>query len=209
MSEDVAELVFKAFEIAYDSREREKQQDSLAISLISDCALKCYYTYTLNLPPDSTSKALAMMGTLIHELIQEQLIRYGYEAEKPVTIKISDNLRLSGHVDLANDNVAIELKTVSRVPEKPYPKHVEQLNLYLHALGYSHGYLIYISRANARIKSFRIDYSESLAKHSIEKAKVIAKAIELEDPSVIPPNFANTDLCFFCEYRAICELKSR
>jgi len=209
MNEDVAELVFKAFETAYDSRERGREPNSLAISLVSDCALRCYYTYTLDLPPDPVNKALAMMGTLIHELIQEQLIRYGYEAEKPVTIKISDNLRLSGHVDLANDNVAIELKTVSRVPEKPYPKHVEQLNLYLHALGYSHGYLIYISRANARIKSFRVDYSESLAKHSIEKAKVIAKAIELEDPSVIPPNFANTDLCFFCEYGAICELRGR
>ena len=209
MSEDVAELVFKAFEIAYDSRKREHEPNSLAISHISDCALRCYYTYTLDLPPDPTSKALAMMGTLIHELIQEQLIKEGYEAEKPVTIKISDNLRLSGHVDLANDETAIELKTVSRVPEKPYPKHVEQLNLYLHALGYSLGYLIYISRANARIKSFRVDYSESLAKHSIEKAKVIAKAIELKDPSIIPPSFAEPDLCFFCEYRVICKLKSR
>ena len=209
MSEDVAELVFKAFEIAYDSRKRERESNSLAISLVSDCALRCYYTYTLDLPPDPVNKALSMMGTLIHELIQKQLTRHGYTAEKPVTIEISDNLRLSGHVDLANDETAIELKTVSRVPEKPYPKHVEQLNLYLHALGYSHGYLIYISRANARIKSFRVDYSESLAKHSIEKSKVIAKAIELKDPSLIPPNLANTDLCFFCEYRVTCELKSR
>ena len=112
-----------------------------------------------------------------------------------------------GHVDLVSDETAIELKTVSRVPEKPYQKHVEQLNLYLHALGYSHGYLIYISRANARIKSFRIDYSESLAEYSLKKAKAIAKAIELKDPSLIPPKFINNDLCFFCQYRIICELK--
>ncbi|RLC36211.1 hypothetical protein DRH29_05010, partial [candidate division Kazan bacterium] len=87
MSDDVAELVFKAFETAYDSHKREREPNSLAISLVSDCALRCYYTYTLDLPPDPVNKALAMMGTLIHELIQEQLIRYGYEAEKPVTIK--------------------------------------------------------------------------------------------------------------------------
>jgi len=148
-----------------------------------------------------------MMGTLIHELIQSELIKHGYEAEKFVTIELSDNLQLNGHVDLVSDETAIELKTVSRVPEKPYQKHVEQLNLYLHALGYSHGYLIYISRANARIKSFRIDYSESLAEYSLKKAKAIAKAIELKDPSLIPPKFINNDLCFFCQYRIICELK--
>jgi len=204
MNEDVAELIAKAFETAYDIRKREHEPNSLAISLVSDCALRCYYTYTLDLPPDPTSKALAMMGTLIHELIQEQLIRHGYEAEKPVSIKLSENLRLSGHVDLVSDETAIELKTVSRVPDKPYPKHVEQLNLYLHALSYDHGHLVYISRANARIKSFRIDYSESLAEYSLKKAKAIAKAIELKDPSVIPLELANTDLCFFCPYESVC-----
>ncbi|RLE86321.1 MAG: hypothetical protein DRN04_19680 [Thermoprotei archaeon] len=80
----------------------------------------------------------------------------GFTTEKQIILEFPNGLKLAGTPDAYNDEIVLEVKTVNKIPEKPYEHHVLQLNTYLNMLNYDLGLIIYISKKNGKIKVFEV-----------------------------------------------------
>ncbi len=170
------------------------------ISEVTSCLRRAYYCRTrpLQLSP---ANALKLLGSEVHEALQEVLRRRGYEVEFQVAI-VAGGVRLVGHADAYHPEKqhVLEFKTVSKIPQRPYDNHIKQLQAYV-ALTHSEiGYLVYISRNNGDIKVFEVKPSKYILRELIERARLLSTSLIRHEP----PMPEQGPLCNYCEFRFLC-----
>ena len=111
-------------------------------------------------------------GHKIHEREQSKYKKiYGdvLECEKEIHIKTLSELDIIGHADcfLTSIPFVIEIKSCSKLPTKPQKQHVQQIMLYMHALGADYGALNYIQKSDNDTVSFSIKYDKYTAFETI------------------------------------------
>ena len=142
------------------------------------------------------------LGLSIHMVVEEVLRELGYVTERQLIVE-AGGVRIAGTPDaLSNDHV-VEIKTVGRTPDQPYPQHLMQLNAYLALTGVERGYLVYINKRDGGIRVFSHSYNEKLWRRLVDRAKTLRDAIA----SRTPPPPERGPVCGFCEWQLQCSLE--
>jgi CRISPR/Cas system-associated exonuclease Cas4 (RecB family) len=183
-------------------------------SSIGSCLRKQFYMYTVEAKPDPEKLAVFATGKGIHVAVAEALRKSGIvtvDAEEyPVELKISDEVRLTGRVDvllveLDGTKVVVEVKSTSRMPESPHETHILQLQTYLHSMSLPRGFLLYWDKRTGETRAYRVDRDEGSLQKIGERAILLHEHLKSGRPpfkeAVVENRYWE---CDFCEYYDIC-----
>ena len=136
-------------------------------SLVSRCPYEIAYKLKRGTPSDKARGYFAI-GNILHESLQSAI-----RAQSEVSVRFSiDNIAIHGRIDVIINGYPYEIKTCTRLPEKPNYKHVHQLNIYTHILGKKYGYLVYVEKPTLRVKVFRVDHSSRMFQMDVNNFKL-------------------------------------
>jgi CRISPR/Cas system-associated exonuclease Cas4 (RecB family) len=144
-------------------------------SEIGKCLRETWYTYKFPLPTPTELVKIFEAGNILHHFVAEvmrseknphvQLL----ETELPFKLQIRDFV-VSGRIDnlllvkADNRKLLVEVKSTSRLDQDgPQPQHVQQLQLYMHALKIQDGVLLYIEKNTLRCQTYTVPYHEGEA----------------------------------------------
>jgi CRISPR/Cas system-associated exonuclease Cas4 (RecB family) len=183
-------------------------------SSIGSCLRKQFYIYTVEEKPDPEKLAVFATGKGVHVAVAEALRKSGIvkvDAEEyPVELRISEDVRLTGRVDillveLDGAKVVVEVKSTSRIPDTPHGTHFLQLQTYLHSMSLTKGFLLYWDKRTGETRAFRIDRDPRSLQKIGERAIILHEHLKSGKPpfkeAVMENRFWE---CDFCEYYGIC-----
>jgi CRISPR-associated exonuclease Cas4 len=194
------------------------------------CLRRIYYDYTIGKDKDLESKLVMVSGTLMHSFISDVLkfaksegikaeVEVEYEYEIPIENKVAGswkkpaggvfNIVISGRADNvillktsnSEDTYIVEVKSKSKLPDKPRLEHIMQLNFYLHFNPGAKGYLLYITRDGFNMRAFEVNYNEELFKKLVDRAIILHNHII---SNTLPDAEYWHGECLKCVYRNIC-----
>ena len=170
------------------------------------CPRKGYYDYVHG--PRLTEKGVRFvtLGTALHDFILRGFEERGYRVEVPFEYYVRDDVKIRGRVDgVAVDHV-LELKTVFRFPEEPYPHHVAQVSVYMRAMGKDTAYILYVSRNDLSRRVFEVPFDRDAYNCAVNTAVEIHEALLSGEPPA-PAPVAEWE-CKNCPYRELCASQS-
>jgi len=197
------EDVYEAFRRFLAARLRPVDEDAVHVSEVCRCLRASFFSRmygSRDLTHLTPAKRVVLgLGLSTHLVLEEVLRGIGYVTERQVAADV-DAFRLVGTPDAVGRDHVVEIKTVSSVPERPYPHHVLQLNAYLGMLGCGTGYLVYISKKDGLVKVLPHPYRDFLFRDLQSRAaKLYSHLRSGEVPQAEP-----TPLCNYCEWRWRC-----
>lgn len=143
-------------------------------SSVGQCVRKAYNEkINPKMFPVDTYK-IFLIGNLTHDWLQNKVYPDG-KHEVPIRWEEGDII-ISGRIDCLLEDTIIEFKSIAKldyVRNAPKSEHVEQLNLYLHALKMTKGVIVYVTKNNLEIVEHEITYSEKIYKKTINAFKRI------------------------------------
>ncbi|MEM2612447.1 MAG: PD-(D/E)XK nuclease family protein [Thermoproteota archaeon] len=222
LEEQFEDVVIDAIENEYRSNAR-KNYEYIGVTEVVSCLRRSYFNrkYPDTVPSWSTS---ALIGKYLHDIIENHFMRVfkDYIVEKEVTFY--DGI-LSGTVDLlliskdCDERIVIDIKTASRIPDKPYESHTLQVNAYLHLANATEGYIIYVDKRYAKnvltndkfVKAFKLLFYSSvdckwytknrrLYDNLKERALILKRCLDTNTP----PRYEWTENCAYCEHAKRC-----
>ncbi len=201
-------LIYQLFRQMLKEELRISKPDEIHVSEVVGCLRKAYYyrkygdpLYLSHLA--DTKCVILGLGIAMHRGLQMQFIRLGYRVEVPVGVTIESEdgaFTLVGTPDVVGRDHIIELKTVNKIPERPYDHHVMQLNAYLWMTNRETGYIVYVCKKDGSVKVHMILRREKLWRKTIERAKLLYHC--LKHDIVPPPEYSH--LCKYCEFAFRC-----
>ncbi|HLI46349.1 MAG TPA: hypothetical protein VKU94_04070, partial [Geobacterales bacterium] len=140
VAEKFIEQLNKSIRIIYQ-KEKEEHEKKLGVyypSAIGDCLRKQFYEFFEEKEPTEEELSIFLVGKSVHEMLGKVL----NETVKVEAVEYEVNLDFQAAilhgkadiiiVDLNGEKAVIELKTISKIPSEPIPKHVMQIQCYLH-----------------------------------------------------------------------------
>ena len=164
------------------------------------CPRKMYYQKKYPVDPTEYVKGIFTIGHILHKEIQE-ILKDTYDCEVPVLyVDKQSDIKLIGHADLVSDNRVIDIKTVNRLPVRPYDKHHLQVNTYSYLLSKDYYGLLYVEKNTLQMRYFEYYTDEQLFKHILQKCRLVYRCIKSDElPECIP-----NKLCRYCQYKEYC-----
>jgi CRISPR/Cas system-associated exonuclease Cas4 (RecB family) len=146
------------------------------------------------------------MGHAAHDLVQEA-IKYTLKDRCELEARCNhDHLKISGSCDIALDEDAVEIKTMSYKGmdklNKQKPEHEDQATIYATALEKAHLIFMYVNKNTGEIKEFRKKVSRQRWHKLATRASRIIKAV---GEGVLPDKINKPYICNKCKYRWHCK----
>ena len=191
-----------------------RQIDIYYASEAGDCPRRIYFSVTKPKPPERSALRVFKLGHMIHDfiykVINEQSNKFDYiDFERRVTVTHSDFV-INGMIDIYVINKkspeVIEVKSIRSFDylDKPLPKHVIQLQLYMYATRSKVGHLIYVEKNSLKTRYFPVVYDKKLVSQTIDKLAKISQCIKSETmPERVSEDF-NYYECVYCPYKKEC-----
>ena len=198
-----SEEIYEAFRKFLASRLRIVGDDTVHVGEVCGCPRKAYFTRkygSKDLSHIAPSKRVVLgLGLSTHLVLEKVLEELGYTTEHQVIIEL-DGFKLAGTPDAVSNSHVVEIKTVNRVPDEPFPNHVMQLNAYLGLLRKSTGYIVYICRRDGQVKVFPHSFSEVMFREVLKRAAKLYRHIREDTVPEAEPSY----LCNYCEWKWKC-----
>lgn len=140
-------------------------------------------------------------GDFIHEYIQDRILPGHLTMhENQVTVDV-DGLTLKGHYDCFDGQIVYDFKSRGSFYRfnPPYDRHIDQLHVYMKALGVQHGLMVYVSKSDLSVETYPdyfgtsserddtadehgqlIEFDERRWQRIVEKAKTVHEVLEAE-----------------------------
>ena len=99
------------------------------------------------------------------------------------------------------------LEKIWKKIQRPFPVHVRQGMLYLHATGLPEITFIYEAKHNQDAKQFVVRYNKNFIMPLVDQCILVAKSVRGERPPPSRPEWAedaDSKICKSCEYRSTC-----
>ena len=193
-------IVYSSFRKAWedDHQANVTSPNIIYVTEVCQCLLRSWFNRTLKAPPSDNKVVLMVMGDSAHYIMKDYfpLGEGEYTSERLV----DGTIKVVGRADRVLEDVVIEFKTVSRIPESPYEVHVNQVQLYMWLFDKKRALLAYVSRANGNVRIFEILRNDDIISKLIDRIRLFAKC--LKNGKV--PEAEQSSLCNFCEYRELC-----
>lgn len=183
-----------------EGRARSVSSSVIYVSEASACLRRSYYERVYGRRLTELQLVSILIGSGVHRQLQELLRGKGWRTEVEVRQRL-EGFMLVGHVDAykPDEGVVLEIKTVSRAPDRPYREHARQINSYLVMTGARTGYLIYIAM-NGAVRVFHEVPSKRLWNEVVERALYLHHCLRRGRL----PQAERSALCMFCAWRWEC-----
>jgi len=179
-------------------------------SQLGSCLRKQYYTYTLGERFSLEELVIFETGKSIHETIARAFSEVATieKEEENVSLEITPAIKLKGRIDLLiadydGKKYLIEVKSTSKTPDSPFEEHVIQLQVYMQALNYNEGFILYWNKISGEIKVFKVTKNEEAIKNIFERVKkldyYVTKNVPPEPEAIIKGRFWECEKCPFLE----------
>ena len=180
-------------------------------SALGSCLRKQYYTYTLGERVSPEDLVIFATGKGVHETIAKAFgeVATIEKIEESVTLEISPTIKLKGRIDLLiadydGKKYLIEAKSTSKTPDAPFEEHVLQLQVYMQALNYEEGFILYWNKVTGEIKVFKVTKNEEVIKTIFERVKkldyFVSKNIPPEPEAILKGKFGECEKCPFLNF---------
>jgi CRISPR/Cas system-associated exonuclease Cas4 (RecB family) len=180
-------------------------------SLLPSCLRRQFFIYREGHAISLEKSGIFKIGELFHEFLTGALKSeetLTVESEKPVILAVKHGdkwVRLSGRIDvlLNCDSVKtiVEVKSISKLPEKPLEHHVMQIQPYMLALGVEKAILVYLEKISLSWRIFEVGFNQELLEKVLRRAVMLDEALT-EDRALKPePSWE----CRYCEFKERCE----
>lgn len=171
-------------------------------------------------------------GHHIHRKWQTWLEEAGVMVQSELPIQDDEYLLLGhadGHIRVNDKDMLIEIKSVGagtfrfenydlfkecdgngdemwKRLRQPFPSHVRQAMLYMHATGIHHLIFLYEWKATQDVKEFSVKYQPELIESILSTCSVVKKCVASGIPPMRPAWVENADnkTCKQCPYRTTC-----
>jgi CRISPR/Cas system-associated exonuclease Cas4 (RecB family) len=192
-------------------------------SEIGSCMRKTWFSYISPKPTQMDLIKVFEVGNILHHFIAQvmsseknphiQLV----SSELPFKIQIRDFI-VSGRIDdlllvkESNKTFLIEVKSTASLDYTTEPsfQHVMQLQLYMHALKYVDGFVLYIEKNTVKCRAFEVKYDERVAAEALNRfSKLHDHLISKEMP--VPEARLKSEMswmCRKCDWREECWAKT-
>ena len=179
-------------------------------SALGSCLRKQYYVYTLGERVSSEELVIFATGKSVRETIARAFgeVATIEKVEENVSLDVSPAIKLKGRIDLLiadyeGKKYLIEAKSTSKTPDTPFEEHVLQLQVYMHALNYEEGFILYWNKVTGEIKVFKVTKNEEALKTIFERVKkldyYVTKNIPPEPEAILKGRFWECEKCPFLE----------
>jgi len=157
------------------------------------------------------------VGTYFHVLFQNLCSRAGLLLRREVQVRDDEN-KIIGHCDGVlrlpkAGNPLLEIKTISpnQFPglKAPKPEHIEQAQLYMHALKKRAVVFVYYNKGSSELKEYTVAYSAALVKVLIARINDQRSNIASK---VLPSRDGRTPYhmqCKYCSFSPLCFSSSK
>lgn len=113
---------------------------------------------------DADTQGRFQTGDFIHDWIQENILpQHPTKHENQVTVQLGD-ITLKGHYDCFDpvNEIVYDFKSRSSwyKYQPPYERHLQQLEVYMRALGVTKGQMVYVSKSDLTVETYP-DYFEA------------------------------------------------
>ena len=163
----------------------EPTRNYLSISHISGCPRRAVFEYKNGFKVEEGTHRMCYAGYEQEKSVKDILIQTGIIQRVNVEVVAPFDERLRGHLDGANVEAVIEIKSVSsRKWEKlqregrAFYEHFVQCQLYMRYGGWRKAFVVYRNRETYEHKTVEILYNASKAQEFELKAKIILDAID-------------------------------
>ncbi len=188
-------------------------------SEIGSCLRKVWYSYKF---PQEVEPALAKifkLGDIMHDFVVDVLKSEKNSEVELLKSEVSlkkehKDFLISGRLDdlilvkESGKSWIVEVKSTKNVDyvKKADPKHVMQLQFYMHAAGIHNGMVLYVDKTNLKSKIFPEQYSEEKAAEILER---FSQLHSLLTQNLLPIAEAKKTegmgwMCRYCEYEEKC-----
>jgi len=179
-------------------------------SALGSCLRKQYYTYTLGERVSHEELVIFATGKSVHETIAKAFgeVATIEKVEENVSLEISPAIKLKGRIDLLiadyeGKKYLIEAKSTSKTPDAPFEEHVFQLQVYMQALNYNEGFILYWNKVTGEIKVFKVAKNKEVLKNIFERVKTldyyVSNNIPPEPEAILKGRFWECEKCPFIE----------
>jgi len=194
---NVLKLVDNAV-IKYNEANQRTLSDKIHVTEACGCLRYAYFRrkYKLEGEPNYTT----FMGIAIHDSILKFISdKTEIHVENDIIEGYADAI-----IEINGQKYVFELKTVKKLPTKPYKSHIEQVNCYMNMLGIDKAVIVYVQRSDGKKTVFVVDRDPDLFTVTLDKARYLKKCLEDNKP----PKIRDESFCFMCPFRKICEKES-
>jgi len=179
-------------------------------SALGSCLRKQYYTYTLGERVSPEELVIFATGKGVHETIAKAFgeVATIEKEEENISLEVSPAIKLKGRIDLLiadyeGKKYLIEAKSTSKTPDTPFEEHVLQLQVYMHALNYEEGFILYWNKVTGEIKVFKVTKNEEALKTIFERVKkldyYVSHNVPPEPEAILKGRFWECEKCPFLE----------
>ncbi|MEM0097240.1 MAG: PD-(D/E)XK nuclease family protein [Conexivisphaerales archaeon] len=149
-------------------------------SYLGYCLRKQYYIYVVGERATPENLAVLMTGQGVHEIVARAFSESSTveSIEEKITLSFTDKIKLSGRVDIIivdidNKRYVIEVKSASRIPDRPYESHLLQLEIYLHSLNINDGFVLYWNKRSGEVRAFAVGKNNEWLSKIYERAAML------------------------------------
>jgi len=149
------------------------------------------------------------VGSVIHEALQDNLLKSGALKQAEVKAKDEDYL-LSGSADgiSADGKELLEFKTINqenfRMLNAPKEAHIDQIHLYLYMLQLRLAKIIYFNKNTSEMKEYAVTYSINILMPLLNLIKQVREAAEQKNLLERVSKNKSDKPCKYCNYRDFC-----
>ena len=174
--------------------------DVFHVTELCDCPLKTYLIRKHLLPISLDKMVILCLGRAVHEVIEKYLpIReVGFEVEGKTTL--NGRFTVIGRADILTDYAVYDIKTVNKIPDKPFEHHEMQVTLYTRIFDKQQAHIIYIAKDKGKIAIFRANTDEKYVREAERNAEILYDALT----SNTPPKPVRSWRCNYCENQLYC-----
>jgi len=202
--------IYNMFRRILSEHYRMPRPHEIHVHEVVQCMRKSYYERKYGSSDfrhlSDTKCVILGLGLLTHEKLEELFAQtFNAQCEKVVMRDIIVNgikYKVVGTIDILYDTTLIDLKTVNKIPDRPYSHHYYQLQLYMWLTDLYKSYIVYISKRRGTIRIYEVIRDNKVIDQLIERIHYYIACIS----SDTIPKREKSYLCNYCEYSLNCEL---
>ena len=197
--------------------ERDKEHrepETYFASEAGDCPRKIYYSVINPKPPGTEARRVFKLGHMIHSFIysvvESHKDEFDYlDFERRITVTHPEFI-INGVIDIYciknGKPQVIEIKSIKSFDylDKPIPKHIVQLQLYLYATRSKVGHLVYVEKTGLQTTYFPVFYKKKIVTQTLKKIAMVNECIKNRMlPERVCSDYSAFE-CFVCPYKEEC-----
>lgn len=117
------------------------------------------------------------VGDMIHEYIQSNILPNHMTTHEKQVVYEQDGITLKGHYDCFDGDIVYDFKSRSSWYryDPPIQRHLDQLNVYMAALGIDYGMMVYVCKKDLTVESFPDFFDETEEREDIDESQFLVE----------------------------------